>query len=377
MPGKKGLLTSACVGGQIATLYSGAKEGKPFPLVLCLAVGPADRGACIRELSQYQAEIEYLFVPCSLIANDGPPQFVIGEGGLGVRMVPVRISTSHSAITVEEHLGAKKRTHLTAFKYLVEEIRAELSKIAGSDGKAPAADAPGVASQRLARDGTHLNAGPDPVGLLLDRIMEECKNRLREHAAVDALAYADNRVSQRLAGEMLDTRLFAVSKLRLWLVDRTELITSVMDYPPRMCHRLLTKFLTQSANKTRSAEAALAVCKARGLVQNRIFEQTNSDGEDPLSAAAAGGAAATDIRFLIAAGAVNLFSGLLEAARYGHMESAEELLKAKATINVPDQEGVVNVSDQERVYTCMIVTLLISTATWQHQNINVACSIFV
>jgi hypothetical protein len=348
--GQEGLLIPACaLGWQIAILYSGVMEGKPVPLVLRIAVGPADRGACIRELSQYPQEIEYLFVPCSFLAPDGPPQFLIGEEGFGVRVVPVRISTSHSARTVEDHLGEKKLIHVTAFKYLVEETRCILSSIAerGGDGEAaPAANAPalfGAAAKRLACDRRRHTTDPNPVGSLLECIVDGCKERLLAHEAIDSRAYADNCLSQRLVGEMLDTRRFAVSKLRYWLEDPTESIDCVMSYSPRMCHRLLTKFLTQSASKANSAEerraAALAVCKARGLVQKRIDE--DQDGEDPLVAAAADGAAAADIRFLVSAGAaVNGAGGfslaLLESARYGHLESVSELLNADAAVNVSD-----------------------------------------
>ncbi len=35
-----------------------------LPMVLELTVGAVDRGACIKELSQYPEEVEYLWVPC-------------------------------------------------------------------------------------------------------------------------------------------------------------------------------------------------------------------------------------------------------------------------------------------------------------------------
>ena len=135
--------------------YSGAAEGRPLPLVLQIAVGAADRGGCIRDLSQYPAEVEYLFVPCSFLAPDGPPQFRISDGGLGVRVVPVRISTSHSARTVEDLLGDKKRIHVTAFRYLVDETRDVLARIAvsGGDGESSQgqAQAPDVVHRRDSR----------------------------------------------------------------------------------------------------------------------------------------------------------------------------------------------------------------------------------
>jgi hypothetical protein len=347
------------LGEQVAMQYSGAKEGKPLPMVLRVAVGAADRGACIRDLSQYPAEVEYLFVPCSLLAPDGPTQFLIGDGGLGARVVPVRISTSHSARTVEDLLGEKKRIHVTAFKYLVEETRAALALIAerGGDGETTAADsdavapagAPAAAAKRLARDPSRHSAWPDPVGRLPYIIIKQCQQQLRAHERVDPGEYANNAVSQRLVKEMVDTRRWAVSKLRVWLEDPAEYIQSVESHTLRASHRLLTKFLTQSASKAVGLEgcraAALAVCKARGTVLARI-DEVNDAGEDPLVAAAADGAAPADIRMLISAGAaVNGAGGmsiaLCESARYGHVDVVATLLKAGAYINayfVSEQE---------------------------------------
>jgi hypothetical protein len=317
-------------------------------MVLRITVGGADRGACIRDLSQYQDEVEYLFVPCSLLGPDGPTQLLLGGGGLGVRAVPVRISTSHSARTVKDLLEEKKNIHVTAFRYLVQETRQTLGLVAERGGEggggAPAADAPaplGAATERLARDPSKEALGPNPVERLLEGIVRNCEGRLLAHEGVDALDYADNAVSQRLVREMLDTQRWAVSKLRLWLEDPTQSIARVATYSPRFCHRLLTKFLAQSAGEAGAAEerraAALAVCKARGLVQERI-DEANDDHEDPLAAAAADGASAADVRWLLAAGAaVNGAGGapLLESASFGHVDVVAALLEARAAVNAP------------------------------------------
>jgi hypothetical protein len=342
------LISGSVPGEQVAILHSGVAQGKSPPIVLRIAVGGADRGGCIRELSQYQDDVEYLFVPCSFLGPDGPTQFLIDDNGLGVRVVPVRISTSHSARTVEDLLGEKKSMHITAFKYLLKETRETLVLIAewGGESEPPAACAPvviGAAAKRLARDVTRGQVGPNPVGWLLARIIGECEGRLREHEAVDARDYADNAVSQRLVGEMLDTRRWAISKLCLWLEDPTQYITFVVNFPLRMCHRLLTNFRTQSVSKASTAEerrtAALAVCKARGTVLARI-DEINNVGENPLATAAAAGFGAADIRLLITAGAAVNGSGvapLVESARYGHVDVVVALLEAKASVNIADQ----------------------------------------
>ena len=37
--------------------YSGAGQGKPLPMVLVTRTGAIDRGACIKDLSQYPGEV--------------------------------------------------------------------------------------------------------------------------------------------------------------------------------------------------------------------------------------------------------------------------------------------------------------------------------
>jgi hypothetical protein len=318
-------------------------------MMLSLRAGATDRGACIRDLSQYPGEAEHLFPPCSLLSGDGPVSFRLRDDGLGVRVLPVRIRGSPSARTVEDLVGEKKGVHMAAFRHQLGETDSALRRIAaqGGDGGAPAADAParaGAAARRLACDVAKHEAGPRAVEGLVERIVGECEERLRRHEAVDARAYADGRVSQRLAEEMLDTRRWAVSKLRLWLEDPAESILHVVNYPLHTAHRLLTRFLRQCSSRAGSSEekraAALAVCQARGLLSARI-DEVNAQGEDPLAAAAADGSAAADIRALVDAGAaVNGPGGasraLFAAATYGHVEAVAALLEAKAAVDAPD-----------------------------------------
>ncbi len=91
--------TTACK--QVAVDYSGINESKPLPLVLALRVGAADRGACIREFSQYPAEIEYLFAPCSFLEKDGPEYLEVTSAGV-VKIFPVRLNANHKTSTIEE-----------------------------------------------------------------------------------------------------------------------------------------------------------------------------------------------------------------------------------------------------------------------------------
>ncbi len=124
----------------MALQYSGAAEGKPLPMVLEIVVGPVNRGACIRDLSQYPLEVEYLYLPMSFISPDGTPRFTISAAGLGVRVIPVRINVNLSARTVEEFLKQKKRMHCTSFRFLLGELKGELARLAVGSGTRFAGD---------------------------------------------------------------------------------------------------------------------------------------------------------------------------------------------------------------------------------------------
>jgi hypothetical protein len=50
--------------GQVAIKYSGVVDGEMLPIVLEIRTGAVDRGASIRDFSQYQAE-----VPCEAADN--------------------------------------------------------------------------------------------------------------------------------------------------------------------------------------------------------------------------------------------------------------------------------------------------------------------
>ena len=50
-------------------------------MVLRMVTGSIDRGACIKELSQYPGEVEYLFVPCSFVEPWGHALLERAQGG--------------------------------------------------------------------------------------------------------------------------------------------------------------------------------------------------------------------------------------------------------------------------------------------------------
>jgi len=316
----------------VALQYSGAAEGKPLPMVLEIVVGAVNRGACIRDLSQYPREVEYLYLPMSFISPNGPARFTVSAAGLGVRLIPVAVTVNFSSRTVEQLLAQKKDMHCAAFRFLQGELAGDLARLAEAGG----------AAARFAGDTTKNYGGAHTVEGLLEGIAEQSGAVLRRHKARGEAEFADNEVFQGLVAEMLDTRRWAVAKLRLWLEDRTEPICSFGRYSLRVAHRRLTAYLARAARAAGTEEGrragAVEACRARGLLRARV-DEANDAGEAPLVAAAADGAAAADMRLLIAAGsAVNGAQGwpsaaAMEAARYGHGDVLGALLEAKAAVN--------------------------------------------
>ena len=116
-------------------------------MVLVLTTGAIDRGACIAALSQYPAEVEYLWVPCSYLEPAGRPWLELappaaGGGGGLVRLLPVRVNANLKAATVEELRGRKQAMLLASFDYSLAETDRELERIARE----------GDAQQRLQAD---------------------------------------------------------------------------------------------------------------------------------------------------------------------------------------------------------------------------------
>ncbi len=317
----------------MALKYSGAREGRPLPTVLEMVVGPVDRGACIQDLSQYPDEIEYLYLPMSFISPDGTPRFTISAAGLGVRVIPVRVNVNLSACTVEELLGQKKRIHCTAFLWVLKQLKCDLAELAEKGNVTASFDCNSSISVTDAAEGL--------LKEMISGIAGQFEAVLKEHEAKEEWEYADNSVFQGLVTGMLDAQRWAVSKLRLWLEDCTTYRRRVADYSLRKAHRHLTAYLvcamTSADTKERRQNAALEVCKVRGLLRSRV-DEANNDGEPPLVAAAADGAAAADIRMLIAAGCdVNCAGGasraVMMAAMFGRDDALCALLDARADIN--------------------------------------------
>lgn len=109
----------------IALRYSGVEEKRPKPTVLVVKVSSVDRGACIKSMSQYQDEIEYLWLPCSFVEENGPKYLEVTDDG-AVTMIPVKINCNLKLLTVEDFISQKKKQHLQSFHFLQADVKSQL-----------------------------------------------------------------------------------------------------------------------------------------------------------------------------------------------------------------------------------------------------------
>ena len=155
---------------QVAISYCGINSKKPLPYLLSFEVGSADRGALIRDFSQYVGEVEYLFTPCSFIQKAGDDRLEVTKAGV-VHIIPVKMSSNLKTETVEELMTKKRDLHLAAFRYRIDEIKEQLKSIAKSKN----------ADERLELDRTR---GEYTVQSFLEKIVEQCPSVYSLHKAV-------------------------------------------------------------------------------------------------------------------------------------------------------------------------------------------------
>ena len=214
--------------------------------------------------------------------------------------------------------------HLAAFRFLAEESARDLRRIAQE----------GQAEARLASDRGRFsdNTVPYTIEMLISRIVELVREVLARHEGLAAKDYTDDGAFRRLVHEMMETRAWAESLLRLYLEDGSRSIDwRTTRTSLREAHRELIAFRTRKmAGETGEArrKAAEKLCVLRGYAAKGIGE-TDEAGEDPLVRAAADGTAgAAGVALLLAAGAVTGGEALVAAALYGQREAAAALLDA-------------------------------------------------
>ncbi len=321
---------------EVAIDYSGVKKFSLLPIVLEIRGGSVDRGACIQEYSQYPAEKEILFVPCSFLEQVSHHSVEITRDGI-VIVIPVRVNANLKTMTVEDYVQQRKLMHISSFRYLVEEIKQQVFSEETKE----------KAMKRLEMDST---GSTNAVGIFLDDILAKCNSVYSRHQAVNPSDYIDEKKFRKLVLEMVDVRMMAISKLQEWLENTTSsFITYRIGAELRTVHRRRIAFLAQQISceplqSSKRVELALLLSTAKGLIIDSIDEK-NDLGESVLMAAAAEGRTAEDLKILVEAKAdlsASRSDGVCSmwlAAQFGHVHCITALEEMKACVDQSALDG--------------------------------------
>ena len=363
-----------------ALQYSTMGEHQLLPMVLEFTASAIDRGACIKDFSQYPQEVEYLWLPCSFVAPDGTERMEFTPHGV-VRIVPVRVNSNFTTPTLEQMVASKKLMHIAAFQYLLQELQRDLFSIIQEHG-----------DDRLEKDfyrqfrGKHFTCEG-----LLQNIMGQCQLRLKAHKEVEVNRFADDNTFRRLVTEMLDVKTMAKSKLNLWLKDPSQCIMSLEIVSLHDAHRkflgLLTKNMQLEKHEAKK-QTALELCRLKGLVVTSVDEIDDVEqGETKLESAAADGVSTSDLQLMIkAAGLIGnsdkyeaiLAEALMKSATFGHENGIKLLVETKVDINFKDKDGSTPLSlAAKNCQVNAVATLLESKANVNGTDTNGASSLYL
>ena len=324
-----------------AIRYSGVKKKeKPLPFVLEIYVRSVDRGADIKEFSQYRHEDEYHWAPGCFLEPIGTREVETNFGALTV--VEVRVNCNLKNMTIDELLSLRKDLHLQAFSLLVNDVKHSLKGYMAQ------------VEERLASDKTlnydeEGNWAGKPICTaeeFIKKVLDQCEEVRSRHKDIKADEYAEAGKYRELVLTMLETPAMAKSKLLGWIEDRKRSICLDFASPLRTCHRERISFLLRnlSSDREKRKERAETLCIEMGLAVTTACEK-NELGEPRLFEAAAAGRSERDLQLLLDAKAdirdvdKEGSSPLFVAARNGHINIIETLFKAKADVNVLNHKG--------------------------------------
>jgi hypothetical protein len=309
----------------IAVMYSGVREGMATATVLQIKTSSVNRAACIESYSQYPQEREYLWVPLSYLQPDGAQ--IVEASKYGVLLtINVDVSSNGMATTTEDLMGKKKQLHIKAFESLVDELKVELQ-----DQVSMLRNKKYSAKKMI---DSIINGASGTSGV---------EHVLSKHKKLAADEYTDAVTFRILNEEMLETRTFALSKMRLWL-DGTDEVHFLATAELRTCHRLLIAMLRGRINSSSPPAEYQQLCVLIGLVRNSV-DEVNELGESRLMQAAADDASPNALRLLIQAGAnVDAASpkgstAVFRAAQYGNDDCLRVLIEARANIDSRNYMG--------------------------------------
>ena len=327
---------------EVALMYSGVQQGRPLAMVFEVQVGSVDRGACIRDFSQYPQEVEYLWVPCSFLEPQGTDYVEVTEWG-PVSVIPVRVNANLKTLLIEELIGQKKDIHMTGLKYMMGELDNWVTELMSTE----------KAKARYKMDRW---TGGITLKDFAQGIIDEAQQLATRQSSLDPKDFTDSEVFQRLVIETLDMQKMAKSKALLWLNDDSRQLSRTHTMRIREAFRYFDlyneMYLTQEAKADEIPVAALALCKSKGLVHQHVNEQ-NDLGECPIITAAAVGETLKSLKFLTQAGAnveswsqptsqgttLQRYNPMQVAARFGHSDTVSALHELGASVAASSRGG--------------------------------------
>jgi hypothetical protein len=372
---------------QVALRYSSEGSGQTqayLPMVLEISVGAINRGACIEAFSQYPKEREYLWVPCSFAAPDGADRMEVTEFGV-VRVVPVKVNSNLTALTLEQMLAYKKQSHLAAFLYILQELQRDLSRTCQEMGAA-----------RLAMD---VQGKEFKCELLVENILEQCRKMFEAHKETKEDVFTNDEAFRGLVNEMLDVKTMAKSKLQLWIEDTSQSVTKVEALSLSDAHQELLSFLHKrmlAEDKDAKAKTAMEICRITGLADKSVeliksaalghvhnipaligagadIDFRNEDGSTPLHVAAQNGKVDVMKKLLEARAYIDTVhrngggTPLCMATQNGHTGAVRVLLESRAHVNAArDEDGLSPICIAAKNGCTEVATLLLKAKAKKH-----------
>ena len=328
---------------EVAIMYSGVREGKSTATVLQIKTSSVNRPACIETFSQYPQEREYLWVPLSYMQPEGAQVLEASVHGV-LLTVNVDVSSNGLALTVEDLLEKKKQLHVKGFETLVDELILELREKIADTCEDQKDEAHKVFENIFhGSDVVSANLHLGPNSQQSTRHIDGVADVLSRHKAMSPVNFTNAATFKALNEEMLEVRMFATSKLRLWR-EGYSTCEFLMRMPLRTCHRLMISKQRRVVDNFPTIEGAVQLCTLKGLVHSTL-EELNEIGESRLAQLAAEDASPNALRLLIIAGAdvdaadPDGATAIFRAAQYGHTECLTALIAARARVDAINHIG--------------------------------------
>jgi hypothetical protein len=361
---------------QYSGVLSGLKE-KPHPAVLAFAAGAVDRGACVKDLSQFPLEVEFTFPPLSYIQ----PEFVNRQHkgfyaihrdktDVAVPVIYVRVNANVRTPTLDEESSLRKKNHLAAFRaqirdtvadirQLCRERSAELhTRLLRADGSYCASglteEQEDALRQRLISGNADELAAAIRIEGIQSVISDQCEEVLKSHEKEEDNVFLDKFEHLRLVTEMMSVRKWADAKMRWFIEDVTQVLTKMLRYDLQksyleyvsFCREHIREELGRDVNRAQTR--ARSLCQMIGLLPEPTFQRPMISGRVDskwIVLAIENGASHQDIELMLDTGFFDInavtASGnslLSTAVRFGFTETAQLLIERKANVNFVNRD---------------------------------------